>query len=136
MQTIRQWKCMTNIFLENLYTKCGGEAISRPFSKNSNLCISLDRLSKVLYVCYCMPSWELTKALKGCEALRWCPTLKSSTLQFLSEKYQSVLTSVFWPFFPETVSYLSFLRVLNGSPLLQTFQIAILFYGDTPPLAI
>ena len=25
---------MENIFLENSYTKCGGETITRPFSKN------------------------------------------------------------------------------------------------------
>ena len=31
---------MRNIFLEKSYTKCCGEAISRPFSKKSNLRIS------------------------------------------------------------------------------------------------
>ena len=31
---------MRNIFLEKLYTKCGGEAIPRPFSKKSKLSIS------------------------------------------------------------------------------------------------
>ena len=30
-------------FLKNSYTKCGGETIPRPFSKNSNLTISLDQ---------------------------------------------------------------------------------------------
>ena len=32
-----------NNFLEKSYTKLGGEAIPRPFSKNSKLCISLDQ---------------------------------------------------------------------------------------------
>ena len=27
---------MRNIFLENLYTKCGGETIPKPFLKNQN----------------------------------------------------------------------------------------------------
>ena len=34
---------MRNIFLEKRCTKCGGEIISRPFSKKSNLSISLDQ---------------------------------------------------------------------------------------------
>ena len=33
---------MSNIFLEKLYTKCGGEASSRSFFKKSKLSISLD----------------------------------------------------------------------------------------------
>ena len=37
-----------NIFLEKSYTKCAGETILRPFSKNSKLSISLDQESKVL----------------------------------------------------------------------------------------
>ena len=32
-----------NIFLEKSYTKCSGEIIPRPFSKESNLSISLDQ---------------------------------------------------------------------------------------------
>ena len=35
---------MRNIFVEKLYTKCGGEAIPKPFSKKSKLNISLDLL--------------------------------------------------------------------------------------------
>ena len=34
---------MRNIFVEKLYTKCGGEAIPKPFSKKSKLSISLDQ---------------------------------------------------------------------------------------------
>ena len=34
---------MKNIFLEASHTKCGGETILRPFSKNSKLSISLDQ---------------------------------------------------------------------------------------------
>ena len=34
---------MRNIFLEKSYTKCGGETISRPFSKKSKLSISVDQ---------------------------------------------------------------------------------------------
>ena len=32
---------MRNIFLEKSYTKCGGETISRPFSKKLKVSISL-----------------------------------------------------------------------------------------------
>ena len=41
---------LRNIILENSYTKCGGETIPRPFSKNSKLGISLDQYFKVLYI--------------------------------------------------------------------------------------
>ena len=37
-----------NIFLEKLYTKCGGEISARPFSEKLKLSISLDQYSKVL----------------------------------------------------------------------------------------
>ena len=40
---------MRNIFLEKLYTKCGGETSPRPFSKKSKLSTSLDQLPKVLH---------------------------------------------------------------------------------------
>ena len=36
------------IFLEKSYTKCGGETNSKPFSKRSELSISLDQQCKVL----------------------------------------------------------------------------------------
>ena len=38
-----------NIFLEKLYTKCGGKTIPRPFSKKSKLSVSLDQQFKVLH---------------------------------------------------------------------------------------
>ena len=34
---------MRNIFIEKSYTKCGGEAIPRPFFKKLKLSISLDQ---------------------------------------------------------------------------------------------
>ena len=34
---------MWNIFVEKLYTKCGGETIPRPLSKRSKWSISLDQ---------------------------------------------------------------------------------------------
>ena len=34
---------MRNIFVEKSYTKCAGETIPRPLSKNSKLSISLDQ---------------------------------------------------------------------------------------------
>ena len=40
---------MRKIFLEKLYTKYVEETIPRSFSKKSNLSISLDQQSKVLY---------------------------------------------------------------------------------------
>ena len=42
-------KCnMRNIFLQKLYTACGGEASSRPFYKKSELSISLDQQPELL----------------------------------------------------------------------------------------
>ena len=38
-----------NIFLQKLYTNCGGEVLARPFSKKSKLNISLNQQSKVLH---------------------------------------------------------------------------------------
>ena len=42
----------SNIFLEESYTKGGGETISSLFLKNSKLSISLDQYSKVLYILF------------------------------------------------------------------------------------
>ena len=39
---------MRNAFLGKSYTKCGGEASSRPFYKKSKLSISLDQWSEML----------------------------------------------------------------------------------------
>ena len=39
---------MRNNFLEQSYTKCGGEASTRPFYKKSKLSISLDQQSEML----------------------------------------------------------------------------------------
>ena len=41
-----------NVFLEKLCTKCGGETSTRPFSEKSELSISLDQLSKILYTLF------------------------------------------------------------------------------------
>ena len=43
-----EWK-MRNISLKKSYTKCGGETVPRLFLTKSNLSISLDQQSKVLY---------------------------------------------------------------------------------------
>ena len=43
---------LRKIFLEKSYTKCGGETISRPFSKKSKLSISLDQYFQVLYILF------------------------------------------------------------------------------------
>ena len=40
---------MGKIFFEKSYAKCGGETITRPFSKKSKLSISLDQQYKVLH---------------------------------------------------------------------------------------
>ena len=40
---------MRSIFAEKSYTKCDGETIRRPFSKNPKWSISLDQYSKVLH---------------------------------------------------------------------------------------
>ena len=45
-----------NIFLEKAYTKSGGEASPRLFSKKSKLRISLDQQSEILYI-----QWRSTK---------------------------------------------------------------------------
>ena len=48
---------LRNVFLEKSCTKSGGETIRRPFSKNSELNISLVNSLKFYTVCfYCMPS--------------------------------------------------------------------------------
>ena len=38
-----------DMFFEKLYKKCGGDTLPRPFSKKTQLSISLDQKSKVLY---------------------------------------------------------------------------------------
>ena len=43
---------LRNIFREKSFTKRGGETIPRPFYKNSELSISLDQYSKILYILY------------------------------------------------------------------------------------
>ena len=45
---------LRNIFCEKSYTKCGGEAIHRPFPKKSKLSMSLDQQSKTLYNLFLM----------------------------------------------------------------------------------
>ena len=37
------------MFFEKSYTKCGGQALARPFSKKSKLSIPLDQQFKLLY---------------------------------------------------------------------------------------
>ena len=41
---------LRKIFLEESYTKCGGETIPRSFFEKSKLSISLDQYSKGLYI--------------------------------------------------------------------------------------
>ena len=52
---------MRDIFLEKSYTKCGRETISRPFTKNSKLSISLDQYSKGL--CYLFLLYAKVRAI-------------------------------------------------------------------------
>ena len=53
---------LRNIFLEKSYTKCGGEIISRPFLKKSNLSISLDQYFKVLDILFTLfAKWRTIK---------------------------------------------------------------------------
>ena len=53
---------MINIFLEKSYTRCGGEAIPRPFSKKLKLSISLDQQSEFLIsLFYCISKLMNTK---------------------------------------------------------------------------
>ena len=47
---------MRNIFLEKSYTKCGGEAIPRPFSEKPKLRISLDQQLKLLHSLFYLPA--------------------------------------------------------------------------------
>ena len=57
---------MRNIFLEKSYTKCRGETTLRSFSGKLELSISLDRYSRVLFICfYCIPSWGLSKYIES-----------------------------------------------------------------------
>ena len=43
---------LRSIFLEKSCRKCGRETIPRAFSKKSNLSISLDQYSEVLYILF------------------------------------------------------------------------------------
>ena len=53
---------MINVFLEKSYTRCGGEAIPRPFSKKLKLSISLDQQSEFLIsLFYCISKLMNTK---------------------------------------------------------------------------
>ena len=53
-----------NIFLEELYTKRGGETRLRPFSRKSKLSISLDQQCKNLNCFYSIPRPGVIKTLK------------------------------------------------------------------------
>ena len=56
---------MKKIFLEKLYSKCGGETSPRHFSKKLKLAISLDQWSKVLYSLFLLyGSWGLSKYIE------------------------------------------------------------------------
>ena len=43
---------LRKIFLEKLYSKCGGKIIPRPFFKKPKLSIFLDQYFKVLYILF------------------------------------------------------------------------------------
>ena len=82
---------MTNIFLENSYTKCGEETIPRPFfKKKSKLNISLDHLSIVLYNLFWLGSkWRAIKIYWNSAAyhllyLRLSLFFKKKALEFVS----------------------------------------------------
>ena len=53
---------MRNIFVENSFSKCGGETISRLFSKKSKLNVSVDQQSIVSYSFFLLDAqWRATK---------------------------------------------------------------------------
>ena len=53
---------MKNMFLEKLYTECGGATSPCPFSKKTKLNISLNQQSEVSYNLFCcMPKSMTTK---------------------------------------------------------------------------
>ena len=61
---------MRNIFLEESYTKCGKETISRPFLKNQNwpyLWINILRF--YIFRFNCLPSWGLSKVIETADHL-------------------------------------------------------------------
>ena len=63
---------MGNIIHERSYTKCGGEAIPRPFCKKLKLSMTLDQQSEFLkFVFIVCPSRGLTKYIKT-EVLTIC----------------------------------------------------------------
>ena len=56
---------MKNSFLKKSYRKCGGETISRHFSKKSKLRISPDQYPKVLYSLFLLcGKWGLSKYIE------------------------------------------------------------------------
>ena len=53
-----------NIFFKKSFSKCGWKTIPRPFSKKLKLNISLDQLSKVSCLFFCMASGGLSNYIK------------------------------------------------------------------------
>ena len=57
---------MKNIFLEKLYTDCGGETNPRSFSKKLKMSISLDQQSECLFTSfYCISKWMTTQGRRS-----------------------------------------------------------------------
>ena len=71
---------MRNIFLEKLYSKCGGETIARLVSKRSKLSISLDQQSKVLHSLF---------LFYACQAEDYLNILKLSCRGFTFTSYKA-----------------------------------------------
>ena len=61
---------LENIFGKKSYTKCGGKAIRRPFSKKPKLSISLDQQSKTLYSLFLMYAKLKTILKLNCRSLK------------------------------------------------------------------
>ena len=75
---------LRNIFREKSYTKCGGEAIHRPFSKRWKLFMSLDQYSKTLYNLFLMYAKLRTILKLNCGPLNF-----TSNKTFLKNKNRS-----------------------------------------------
>ena len=99
---------MKNIFLENLYWKCGGETSPKPFSKKSKMSISPDRQSQILYSWFllCVQAEYYQNMLK----LRYWPlAFTSYKALFRTKRSGTTLPASFstW-FFKKKFSYVTF----------------------------
>ena len=112
---------MKKMLFEKPYTKCGGETIPRPFSKNSKLRISLDQESKSFIQCfYCFYCYTVFLCqVEGYQNILKlnCRSLAFKTYQvfLIRKKWSGTILSVLFSawFFFKNVSIILFCWLTN-----------------------